>query len=68
MVFSFRSLPSLKLVPSLTSYTRAFSIEDVEEAIGDLKENSSPGPDGVPAVLLKKCCKEIAPGIYIIIA
>ena len=30
-------------------------IEDIEEAINKLSRNSSPGPDGVPSVLLKEC-------------
>ena len=33
---------------------------DVEEACEELKGNSSPGPDGVPSILLKECRKELS--------
>ena len=32
-----------------------FTIQDVIDAIDELSYNSSSGPDGVPAILLKKC-------------
>ena len=37
-----------------------FSTEDVEAAIKELKNNSAPGPDGIPAVLLKSCSHALA--------
>ena len=40
-----------------------FGVAEVVEAINELKENSSPGPDGVPTVLLKRCRDQIAPAI-----
>ena len=33
---------------------------DIEEACEELKGNSSPGPDGVPSILLKECRKELS--------
>ena len=32
-----------------------FTAEDLEEAIGELSQDSAAGPDGVPAKLLKEC-------------
>ena len=34
--------------------------EDIKEAIDDMDENSAAGPDGIPAILLKKIRDEIA--------
>ena len=33
--------------------------DNIEEAIKDMATNSSPGPDHFPAVLLKRCAKEL---------
>ena len=37
-----------------------FTVEDVEAAIKELKSNSAPGADGVPAVLLKNCAHALS--------
>ena len=37
-----------------------FSIQEVEDAINNLDNNSSPGPDGVPTTLLKNCTTSIS--------
>jgi len=37
-----------------------FDKHDIEEAIGELSNNSAAGPDGFPAILLKECRKEIS--------
>ncbi|XP_055542676.1 uncharacterized protein LOC129728273 [Wyeomyia smithii] len=44
-------------VPSDTFCADIFTIsnEEVAEAICNLKQSFSPGPDGIPAVILKKC-------------
>merc|ERR1711984_489 len=34
--------------------------EDIKKAIGDIDENSAAGPDGIPAILLKRIRDEIA--------
>ena len=39
----------------MTDEALDFTTEYVEAAIKELKNNSAPGPDGVPAVLLKNC-------------
>ena len=33
------------------------TIEDILEAIKDIKMDSAPGPDGIPAILLKRCAE-----------
>ena len=38
----------------------AFSKKDIELACAELKANSAPGPDGVPASLLRECRKELS--------
>ena len=37
-----------------------FSQEDIEKACDELRGTAAPGPDGVPAVLLKNCRKELS--------
>ena len=37
-----------------------FTKQDIEWACKELKPSSSPGPDGVPALLLKTACKELS--------
>ena len=37
-----------------------FNQVDIESACIELKANSAPGPDGVPALLLKECKKELS--------
>jgi len=34
--------------------------KDIEEAIDELKNNAASGPDGIPAILLKKCKHSLA--------
>ena len=43
-----------------------FTNKDIEDAIGDLCTTSSADLDGMPAILLKNCRKELAPSIYTI--
>ena len=37
------------------------TVENVGTAILSLKPSYSPGPDGIPAIILKKCTNDIAP-------
>ena len=37
-----------------------FTMQNIETAIKELKNNSAPGPDGIPAGLLKNCCHALA--------
>ena len=43
-----------------------FSITDIEGSIKQLQESSSAGPDGVPAILLKRCSNALALPIYLL--
>ena len=43
-----------------------FSEADIEYACSELSGSSSPGPDGVPATLLKVCRKELSAPLYIL--
>ena len=40
--------------------------EDIEEAISDIKLDSAPGPDGIPAILLKRCASTLSLPIYLL--
>ena len=42
-----------------------FDETDIVEAINSISQNSSPGPDGFPAILLKKCKEALAKPIKI---
>ena len=43
----------------------SFSHEDIERACSELKGTAAPGPDGVPASLLKTCKKELSKQLYV---
>ena len=43
-----------------------FTTKDVKEAINELSQNAAAGPDGIPAILLKKCRDQIAEPLEII--
>ena len=45
--------------PSLSNVH--FSESDLQEAMEDLSPNAAPGPDGFPAMLLKKCSDALSP-------
>ena len=38
-----------------------FTDDELAEAMRELRANSAAGPDGFPAILLKKCCSALAP-------
>ena len=42
-----------------------FSPDDIERACSELKSTAAAGPDGVPAILLKTCKKELSKPLYI---
>ena len=48
-------------------YDIKFTAKEIEEAINELSENSSAGPDGIPAILLKKCKETISVPLAIIL-
>ena len=43
-----------------------FTIDDIKKAIDDIPTFSAPGPDKIPAVILKKCKDELAHPLYIL--
>jgi len=43
-----------------------FTVEDIEEAIDDIGENSACGDDDIPAIVLKRCKPSISTPIFII--
>jgi len=43
-----------------------FGLEDIIEAIDDIKLNASAGPDGIPPCVLKHCKESLAKPIYLI--
>ena len=38
-------------------------LKDIEDAIKDIPTNASPGPDKLPAIVLKECAKQLSPAI-----
>ena len=43
-----------------------FSDNDILDAIKEIKADSAPGPDGIPAILLKACASELCKPIRMI--
>ena len=43
-----------------------FSPKDIQEACAELKGTAAPGPDGVPAMLLKSCRKELSKPLHLL--
>ena len=60
----FKIVNSMPTGPILTDIE--FSESDIEYAYSELSGSSSPGPDGVPATLLKVCKKELSAPLYIL--
>ena len=52
---------SKKTIPDLR-----FTKEDIIAAIDELKNTAAPGPDGFPAIFLKKCKETLATPLYIL--
>ena len=44
----------------MTEESLTFSKEDIVAAISEIKSNAAPGPDEIPAMLLKNCAQSIA--------
>ena len=38
-----------------------FTAEKIEEALKNMKRNSSPGPDNIPTVFLQNCSNSVSP-------
>ena len=69
-VFSEQIAENIYAQKSLTAAVLFADIDfteiDIISAINELSANSSSGPDGIPAILLKKCKSEIANPIFIL--
>ena len=64
---SDKSFPNFTVPPLICSDTEfMFTHEDIEDAISDIKLDSAPGPDGVPAILLKRCGASLCVPIYML--
>ena len=54
-------------VPPLISTDKeiVFTPDSIMEAISEIKLDSAPGPDGIPAILLKRCASSLSVPIYL---
>ena len=54
-------------VPPLISTDKeiVFTPDSIMEAISEIKLDSAPGPDGIPAILLKRCATSLSVPIYL---
>ena len=62
-----KSPPTFTVPPLSSNDTElAFTHDDVLEAISEIKLDSAPGPDGIPAVLLKRCAISLSVPIHLL--
>ena len=57
----FKDSPNANIIEGIY-----FTQNDVKEAINELSQNAAAGPDGIPAILMKKCRDQIAQPLEII--
>ena len=57
-------LPDTSAVPDFSDIT--ITVEDITRAINEISPNSAPGPDKIPARLLKECKTQLAPALVIL--
>jgi len=60
---TYHRLPCIHIIISVPNIS---STEDITNLLQDLDANKSPGPDGIPAAILKACASEIAPFLQVI--
>ena len=61
------STPAFTVPPIVRRDTEiVLSQEDIEEAISEIKLDSAPGPDGIPAILLKRCAPALSYPIFLL--
>ena len=53
------------LLQQKNQHSIKFAMEDIVAAIDELRANSSAGPDGFPAILLKNCKSALAKPLFI---
>ena len=62
-----KSMPEFALPPIITENRElVLSTELIEEAISEVKLDSAPGPDGIPAILLKRCAGSLSRPIHLL--
>ncbi|KAL5268247.1 hypothetical protein ACHWQZ_G002197 [Mnemiopsis leidyi] len=62
-----KSMPEFALPPISTQDAElVLSPELIEEAISEIKLDSAPGPDGIPAILLKRCASSLSAPIHLL--
>ena len=60
------NLPQAAVHSHISVPNISFSTEGITNLLKDLDANKSPGPDGIPAAVLKACVSEIAPILQVI--
>ena len=61
------SAPTFTVPPVIRSDTEVVLRQDcIEEAISEIKLDSASGPDGIPAILLKRCAASLSLPIYLL--
>ena len=64
---SSKTIPTFKVPPLISSDTEPVLIPDkIVEAISEIKLDSAPGPDGIPAILLKRCATSLCVPIHLL--
>ena len=53
------TVPTLETTSTRTLTDITIGVTEIAEAIDEIGTNSSPGPDDIPAILLKKCKEEL---------
>ena len=53
-------------IPSNLLDNIIFSVDDIEEAIGEISENAACGDDDIPAIVLKRCKATVSTPIFLI--
>ena len=64
---SSKTIPTFKVPPLISSDTEPVLTPDkIVEAISEIKLDSAPGPDGIPAILLKRCATSLCVPIHLL--
>ena len=64
---SSKTIPTFKVPPLISSDTEPVLTPDkIVEAISEIKLDSAPGTDGIPAILLKRCATSLCVPIHLL--
>ena len=64
---SSKTVPTFKVPPLISSDTEFVLTQDkIVEAISEIKLDSSPGPEDIPAILLKRCTTSLSVPIHLL--